>query len=174
MKGHVSAIDRAHDDIAAGDYGMARLRLASYLTSVGYDETLLRRLGELSAAMRDLCQAGRYWIGSSAEGESVERAIAAFVRINGGDKRRILTALPRAVQRVAFETLPSVAQARLREIGLEQSLGRLPMPDDQMPMGWRAWMGGAISVALGLGIVGIFVVGIGTVVYWITMTLLGG
>jgi hypothetical protein len=121
----MSAINRADQDIEHGDYGMARIRLASYLNTKGYDPALLDRLGQLSYDMRDPVQAGRYWLASNAQGEHIESAIKAFLRHTGSNAHSIAAQLPPPVRYVPPDSLPSVARERVRRFGLEETLQRI-------------------------------------------------
>jgi hypothetical protein len=116
----MSAIERANQDIERGDYGMARVRLASYLNAKGYDADMLNRLGEISFEMHDPSQAGRYWLASSADGEHVEQAVAAFMDRMGKDSRSAVSRLPRAVREAPTGALPPVAKDRMRRLGLDE------------------------------------------------------
>lgn len=112
------AIERAEADYQAGDYGMARQRLASLLASRGYSNDLLIRLGEISWAMHDHEEAGRYWIASTAQGDEVEQAIAAFIAFHGPDPRQLVAQLPAAVRLKDPYGYPEAARRRLESLGL--------------------------------------------------------
>ncbi len=112
------AIERAEADYQAGDYGMARQRLASLLASRGYSNDLLIRLGEISWAMHDHEEAGRYWIASTAQGDDVDRAIAAFIACHGPDPRQLVAQLPAAARLKDAYGYPEAARRRLEMLGL--------------------------------------------------------
>ncbi len=120
----MSAIERAEQDVERGDYGMARVRLASYLNAKGYDADMLNRLGQISFEMHDPSQAGRYWLASSADGEHVEQAVAAFMDRMGKDSRSAVSRLPRVVREAPTGALPPVAKDRLRRLGLDEALSK--------------------------------------------------
>jgi hypothetical protein len=120
----MSAIERAEQDVERGDYGLARVRLADYLNSKGYDAGILDRLGRISYEMHDLSQAGRYWLASTAEGPHVEDTVAAFVGRTGTDPRVTVSRLPRVVREAPMSALPSIAKDRLRRLGLDEALGK--------------------------------------------------
>lgn len=163
----MSAIERADRDLERGDYGMARERLASYLNSKGYDPAMLERLGQLCYEMRDLAQAGRYWLASSAEGEHVEQAVAAFVRRSGTERAFIAAQLPRAVLETTPDSLPPVALERVRRLGLEALIGKPARGRGSC----ETTRGDLVCVTIGVlvaALVGLaFVVGLGTIVRWL-------
>jgi hypothetical protein len=107
-----------------GDYGMARVRLASYLNSKGYGADVLQRLGQISIEMHDVSEAGRYWIASTAQGERVEQAVETFIRQAGSNPDSVVPRLPRAVREAPTTALPAIAKERLRRHGLEEALSK--------------------------------------------------
>ncbi|MBU0616924.1 MAG: hypothetical protein KKI02_04335 [Planctomycetes bacterium] len=167
----MSAIDRADQDVQHGDYGMARIRLASYLNTKGYDPALLSRLGQLSYDMRDLAQAGRYWMTSSAEGENVESAIKAFLRHTGNDPFSIAAQLPPAVRQIPPDSLPGVARARVQRFGLKETLERAARAPRKRRSAARGKIvtvtGGAVGLLVVLLMITIFVVGLTVIVGWL-------
>ncbi len=166
----MAAIERANEDIERGDYGMARVRLASYLSSKGYDSELLKRLGEISFEMHDLAQAGRYWLASSAEGEQVEEAVASFVRYSGGDSRAAVCQLPRVVREAPMSVLPERARERLRRLGLEDILSSWNPAEAQRSagdVGWRVKALVLLSLVGFVGLLGVALVGGWTIMHWL-------
>ena len=166
----MSAIERAEQDVERGDYGLARVRLAGYLNSKGYDAEILDRLGRISYEMHDPSEAGRYWLASTAEGPQVEGAVAAFVGRTGSDARVTVSKLPRAVREAPMSALPPIAKDRLRDLGLDEVLSQWGTLERRphRSSGWRCWLGVALILLLvAVGIV-VLCVGIGTILSWIS------
>lgn len=132
----MSAIERAEHDLSQGDVGLARVRLASFLSTNGYDPAILVRLGDLSHRMQDLREAGRYWLLSSAEGEHVEQAVTLHCASCGNNAHQIICGLPRVCLLDATEDYPDAARRRIAQRGLADEIRRLvaqrrvkPRPD---------------------------------------------
>ena len=160
----MSAIERAEQDVERGDYGLARVRLASYLNAKGYDADMLNRLGEISFEMHDPSQAGRYWLASTAEGPQVEEAVAAFVGRTGIDARVTVSRLPRAVREAPMSALPPVAKDRLRDLGLDETLSQWGTLE-RHPAAGSGWLAVPLIILALVGIV-VFCIGIGTITSW--------
>ncbi len=139
----MNAIDRANRDLEQGDHWLARQRLASYLSSKGYDPDLLAQLGNISYDMHDAYAAGRMWLTSTAEGERVEEAIAKFIERAGHGPQQIASQLPRAVRLTSLDEYPPSAQARLRRLGLEKGIIWRP-PPAQPPL--SKWIRRAVTL----------------------------
>jgi hypothetical protein len=99
-------------DLARGDLGSARRRLASAVGSGAYDPELLARIAELSVRMGDPVQAGRYWLLTPSTGQEVEAAIEAFARQCHHDGRTMAWELPRFG--------PATWRARRRRAGVPE------------------------------------------------------
>jgi hypothetical protein len=112
----VKALDRVERDIARGDLGSARRRLASFIGSAPYDPETLARVGDLCALMQDPLQAGRFWFLSSREGAEVESAIESFAA--SLDDGRLVWELPRFRGREGT-VFPQVVVERLRRHGVD-------------------------------------------------------
>ncbi len=162
----MSGWESAQHDVARGDYGMARQRLASYLNSKGYDADVLKRLGQMCFDMHDPRQAGRYWLASSAEGVDAELAIESFIRDAQQQPRLLLARLPRAVREADFASLPPVAQDRLRQFGLDTVVGK-PAPKVEQSWSWGARLISAFGFIVLLLLAGLSCVGFHTVIGWI-------
>ncbi len=117
-----TVITRAREDEQRGDLGRARRRLKSLLRHTGYDPDLLAELGRISYEMRDLFEAGRYWLTSGATGDDVDRAIEAFIRQAGGKPESVRSQLPRVMRLASAEKYPAVVQQRLQELGLMEAV----------------------------------------------------
>lgn len=161
----MSAIERANQDVERGDYGMARVRLASYLNAKGYDADMLNRLGEISFEMHDPSQAGRYWLASSADGEHVEQAVAAFMDRMGKDSGSAVSRLPRAVREAPTGALPPVAKDRLRDLGLDETLSRWGTLE-RRPAAGPGWLAVAVIILVLVAAVVVACIGIGTIFSW--------
>ncbi|MCW5776592.1 MAG: hypothetical protein KIS87_09150 [Phycisphaeraceae bacterium] len=119
MGGTMSAHERARQDVEAGDYGMARLRLGSYLSSVGYDPATVSMLARICWDMGDPAEAGRFWLLSEDVGPDVDAAIEAFVRRAGASPAQLLSALPHWARAQKIGDYPTSVAARLRGLGIE-------------------------------------------------------
>jgi len=71
-------------DIAAGDLGAARRRLASYIRSVGFSAEMCERIARISVMMRDPAEAGRWYFAIDSSDPEAEGAISVFVESCGG------------------------------------------------------------------------------------------
>ena len=114
------ALERAERDVAGGDLGAGRTRLASLLASNGYDAEIIGRLGRLCLQMGDRAEAGRYLLLSTEVGEEVEGAIATFLRLHRHDPRQVLRQLPRFA-RNSWDRLPEVVHKRLQAVGVAEA-----------------------------------------------------
>ena len=133
-----TAIQRAKQDEAAGDLGMARARLCGYLNSKGYDADLLAEIGRLSFDIQDLYHAGRYWLTSSAVGPDVDRAIAHFLGSTSRKPQYVVAELPRVCRFSELSGYSPPVQERLRKLGLDCAiLWRPRRPSTGSPM--RRW-----------------------------------
>lgn len=122
----MTALERAEEDVARGEYWLARRRLESYLQSKGYEPKILARLGEISYEMKDSYAAGRAWLLSIAEGEHVEAAIETFVKHAGGDAEQITSALYRCAWPTDMTACDAIVQARIERFGLKKAMVRGP------------------------------------------------
>lgn len=138
----MSVVERADQDIAEGNHWLARQRLASHLSSSGYDAELLARIGQIAHSMHDAFNAGRFWLTSNAEGAHVEEAVAVFIGHVGNDAKQIAASLPRAARLPALTSYPPMVQARLRRLGLDAAVTAsspsTPAAKVRMPWGMRA------------------------------------
>jgi len=164
----MGALERAERDIERGDYGLARLRLVSYLSTQGYDPDLLARLGRIAYDMHDPFAAGMYWLTSTAEGPEVEEAIAAFRRRSGHTPTQIVSQLPRMLRMAGIHAYPKIVQDRLFRLGLDEAILFTPGPPRDAPVAkWKER--GCLAVALLVLVAGItvFIVGLGVVSIWL-------
>jgi len=165
----MSVVERANRDIAEGNHWLARQRLASHLSSGGYDPELLVRIGEIASAMHDAFNAGRFWLTSSAEGAQVEEAVAVFIKHVGSDVKQIAASLPRACRLPALTSYPSIVQARLRRLGLDAAVIALspstPAAKERLSWSMRALVLVVAAVTLFCGIA--VCVGISTIFDWL-------
>ena len=164
----MSALERAQEDIQRGDYGLARQRLTSLLVNKGYDAELAARIGWLSYDMRDLYQAGRYWLLADAEGGQVDEAIDLFLKRSGSEPRVIVGQLPRTLRLSNLDDYPEPVRRRLRRLGLEEAMVLAARSD---PGASRAsWSDRATTIgclAAALGLLAILLIGLGTLVHWL-------
>jgi len=112
--------ERVQQDVARGDYGLARTRLLSHLQQQGYSADLLARIGRLSFDMHDLTNAGRYWLISNAEGPEVDAAVRAFADRCGCNAGNMVSQLPQAFRQKPMASYPPVVQARLGRFGIDE------------------------------------------------------
>lgn len=162
-----SALERAEQDLERGDYGLARQRLTSYLSTEGYDPQVMARIGQISCDMHDMFQAGRFWLLSSAAGDVVEDAVARFIRDAGSEPRAIVGQLPRVARLCSLDDYPDVVQERLRRFGLDEAIvfaGRAAAKGGSRTWGDRAIITGCLITAVLLAV--IFLIGVGAIVSW--------
>ena len=163
----ISALQRADQDLECGDYGLARQRLTSYLSTEGYDPHVMAQIGQISCDMHDMFQAGRFWLLSSAAGEVTEDAISRFIRDAGSEPRAIVGQLPRAARLCSLEDYPDLVQERLRRFGLDEAIvlaGRAAAKGGSKTWGDHAMLTGCLITGVLLLVV--FLIGLGTVVSW--------
>jgi|GEM_PF-3441386 len=122
----MTALERAEEDVARGEYWLARRRLESYLQTKGYDPQVLARLGEISHEMKDTYAAGRAWLLSTATGEHVEAAIETFVKHAGAGPEEIAACLYRSAWPADITACDAIVQARLERFGLKEAIVRGP------------------------------------------------
>jgi len=118
----MTALDRAEQDLERGEHWLALQRLASYISSTGYDPQVLERIGRIAYEMHDSYTAGRWWLASTAGGEEVERAIQTFITHAGRDPRQVAWQVPAAVRLCPLDAYPDSVQDRLRQLGLDKSI----------------------------------------------------
>ncbi|MBU0640966.1 MAG: hypothetical protein KKB50_19050 [Planctomycetes bacterium] len=168
----MSALERAAEDIERGDYGLARRRLHSYLSTKGYDADVLERIGQLCNDMHDPHEAGRFWLVSCAGGERVERAIALFCKQGGSDPKSVVAQLPRFCRQPSLDLYPAPARERLRRLGLAEALTATAREAEEFHTRTsRMKWGGRILVTLLLAVLAFglvcFVVGASRVFSWL-------
>jgi len=162
----MGAKERAQIDIEGGDYGRARQRLASYLTSKGYDPRILAQLGDLSHDMHDYFQAGRFWLLSDAEGEHVEFEISSFIAGTGGGAKQIVSHLPRSARMASLDAYPPIALERLRRLGLDDVVLILKRRPDPQRVTWRERALTLMCVLVAVWFLFVFIVGCERVFSW--------
>jgi hypothetical protein len=118
----VGALERADEDVARGDLGSARRRLASFVASGEYRPDVLARVGNLCLTMGDPVEAGRWYLLSSAEGTDVEHAVRRFVDTCGGNPAQALATLPHFRRRSDFAQYAGAPRARIEQFGLSAPL----------------------------------------------------
>lgn len=163
---------RVEQDLARGDFGMARTRLLSHLQQQGYSAGLLSRIGRISFDMHDLFNAGRYWLLSDAQGAEVDAAIAAFADRCGGIAGNMVAQLPQAFRKKPMASYPPPVQVRLRRLGVtEQHLKAGPDKAALFGTGstnsmWVNWAGLVLLAGAVLFSIVSLAVGAYTVVRW--------
>jgi hypothetical protein len=114
----VSALKRAEQDVARGDLGSARRRMASFVVSADYEPDVLARLGDVCRAMGDPVEAGRWYLLSSADGPEVDEAVGRFVAACRGVPSHVAAALPHFRRRWDVGIYAGSARARVDRYGL--------------------------------------------------------
>jgi hypothetical protein len=162
----MSALERAEADIIAGNYGLARMRLESYVSSEGYDAALLSRIGQICYDMHDPFNAGRMWVVSPAQGEHVDRAIDFFLKSAHHDPRQAAGQILPGARRPSLDDYPPKVQERLRQLGLAEAVieGKTTMTPRKRA--FRDRMAVGVFMAIALACVGSCVVGLKTIVSW--------
>lgn len=165
----MNAIKKAEGDIQRGDYGSARRRIESYIMVKGYDAELMAKLGQISFEMRDLFNAGRHWLVSTAEGEHVERAIQNFIESAGKHPNQIASEVLRAARLSSIEKYPALVQERLRRLGLAVAIiaaAKKPVPAREQ-LGLLGKVIVTLCVILFVGFICIFGVGLQVIIRWL-------
>jgi hypothetical protein len=111
-------------NIAAGDLGTAKTRLASYLTSHGYDPHLCGRIGDICRDMRDPVEAGRWYLVSDYADDQIEKEVHAFVLRHGHRIEQMMTALPSACRLDDIDSYPDVPRDRLTRLRANESIAK--------------------------------------------------
>lgn len=165
----MSALERAEADILAGNYGLARMRLESYVSSKGYDAALLSRIGQICYDMHDLFNAGRMWVVSPAQGEQVDRAIDFFLKAAHHDPRQAAGQLLPAARRPSLDDYPPKVRERLRQLGLAEAVTeghRHKISITARKRAFRDRVAVVIFMAVVIVCVGSCIVGLKTIVSW--------
>ena len=165
----MNALERAKSDLQAGNYGLARQRLESYVGAKGYDPELMARIGQLCFDMHDPFNAGRMWIVSAAQGEHVERAIDAFMSVSGRDCRQAAFMILSAARLPAISDYPIGVQGRLRNRGLDVAIVNACRCKKAAAPNQRTFVkriAGVVFVAVLLAFVGSCIVGVKTIFSW--------
>ena len=165
----MSALERAEEDIRAGDYGRARRRLESYLSAKGYDADIMNRLGQISYDMHDLFNAGRHWLVGTMQGEHVDRSIDIFVRASGGKPQQIATQVVRAARLDSIEHYPEAVQQRLSRLNLGAALAAAAPKAAKKPeeSGLAVKVIKLIVILVCLAGLCVFIAGLQTVYHWL-------
>jgi len=164
----MSALERAEDDIRQGDLAMARQRLTSLLDARGYDPGLAARIGRIALDMHDPFEAGRFWLLSDAVGAEVEHCIDVFVRRAGGKPEAMVRYFSRGLRVSDVDLYVAVARERIARYGLHATLLTI-RPRDQSFAGTSRAAGKLFSLGCFLLVallIGVFAVGVVTVVGW--------
>ncbi len=166
----LSVHERVRRDLERGDHWLARQRLASFLSTKGYDPDVLVQLGKISYEMHDAYEAGRMWLTSTACGEEAERAIGVFVARARSGPRQVALQLPRAARLADLDAYPPIVQERLTRLGLQGLVlnvdehGKVLIPT----IGWWGWVPSCVFLALALCFVGSCCVGAVRIFSWVT------
>lgn len=121
----MDGLQRAVRDILAGELGLARQRLESYVTTRGYHPDIMGRLGQVCFDMKDRFNAGRHWMLSSAQGQDVDDAIEFFMRSTGRIPEQAINSFSRRARLPGAELYPPVVQERLRRYQLDSKIARV-------------------------------------------------
>jgi hypothetical protein len=164
-----TGIDRARDDVSAGELWRARDRLRGVLQNDPANQQALDLLGEVYWQMGDFPQAGRFWCLTERADERAAEAWRAFERsrpelrdrLRSVPARKPVAAYPPAVRDRLAEL-----QAQATRAGVEWEPGealRRPRGPRDPGAGGYGWRGEAIAIALLAVVVGVWVVGFATV-----------
>jgi len=163
--------ERVQQDLARGDFGLARMRLLSQLQQQGYSADLLARIGRISLDMHDLANAGRYWLLSNAQGPEVDAAIQVFADRCGGIAGNMVSQLPQALRQKPMASYAVEVQERLGRFGINESC--LVSGSSESGFGQllvRTWRDKALDLFLGalfLGGLISMIVGVCTITQWL-------
>jgi hypothetical protein len=153
-------IDRARDDLAAGELWRARDRLRGVLQNDPANQEALDLVGEVYWQMGDRPQAGRFWALTERSDERAAQARAAFEAAlpNLRDRLRAVPA------RQPVDAYPAAAREWLAQLQAEATragidwkprtgLRRPRKPRDRSEsVGWMGEVAGCLVVAVFLGI----------------------
>lgn len=170
----MSAIERAEQDVADGDLGMARQRLESYLQTQGYCDDVLRRLGRICQDMKDPCAAGRFWLLSGEDSPEARQAIELFIRRAQANPGQVFSQLPSNVLTVPKEKFPDVVRTRLEHYDLAERFDTRRKRHARNRTGTARWSDKLISAVLTAMAVLMFIsliVGVITVFRWLLSLL---
>jgi len=165
----MGAIERAMQDVEAGQHWLARQRLRSYLITNGYDADVLATIGRISYDMHDEFDAGRMWLLSSATGPEVDAAIETFVARAGTHPNDIASQLPRSVRLSVIEQYPELVRTRIERYGLATAI--VDVPTTRNENGELGWLGNVVVTTV--AIVGllfaiiVFVAGLQSLGEWV-------
>ncbi len=154
----------ARQDVERGDHWLARQRLASHLSTCGYDPEVLSELGQICLAMHDANAAGKYWLASPVSGAKVDDAVQTFVSHAGTSPAQIASALPPAVRRAAIDALPDAARQRIAALGLENAILEARRRKSARLDVSNARNSNRVGIVLFVIVVAMFVTGVFTVV----------
>lgn len=177
---HASVFERAESDMRRGDYGMARQRLLSYLSQKGYDPQLLARIGRIAYKMKDMQEAGRWWLLSDACGAEVEQTISSFVVNRNLSIGQIMEELPVWARLDGIDEYPQVVQHRLKRFESELPIKRGSEYDETCWTSGSVWRN-ALDTVLKIPVL-LFIlflvaslgVGAVSIISWLFDLLLGG
>lgn len=154
-------------EIAAGRLWRAREILASVVSQHISDAVVLERYGFILDQLGDKLEAGRFYFLSGVRKAAYAESIEIFrSRAMRHGTANLLAQLPAAAKRAGLDTLPAVAVAELRELGVSESELRRrhpPAKPPQQPTVLKSWVAGLILATFGL----IFVAGILTIGGWL-------
>ncbi|MBY0588313.1 hypothetical protein K2X85_14140 [bacterium] len=111
-----AVLEKARRDREQGQLWLARKRLASYISSSGYDHLVLDLLGEVCYEMGDFPAAGRYWFFVELRNDRQRDAVAVFLRQAGRRPEQIGKYWPTKLRYVRLEKLPADARDRLAAV----------------------------------------------------------
>ena len=144
-------LDRVRADLDRGDHWLARQRLESHLSTVGYDAEILSKLGDIASAMHDGFAAGRYYLTSASEGPNVDTAVATLVRHLRSDPKHIAAQLPHVIRTVNPDRFPEAAVRRIRDLNLQAAIKKTQRGDPSKKsheQGGRVGMVVAVLIAV--------------------------
>ncbi|GAB5405951.1 MAG: hypothetical protein Aurels2KO_41820 [Aureliella sp.] len=132
-----STIAKAKLEADDGRLWRAREILTSSIPNYGYSKLLMRQLAEISIAMGDDIDAGKYLLLSTDHPDATEcTLIATFLsRASGSNYQMLLSRFPKAARLVQREEYPEYLRSLLCDLGAPATLDTLqelpPEPDSR-------------------------------------------
>jgi hypothetical protein len=170
----VRCIERATADIDAGRLWKARDRLRGGFVTAPAHQELLNLLGDVLFRMGDLPEAARFWLLTDRRDERVMQAEAALRERCGHRASSLACALP---VKASIGEYPERVQDWLRELRTEaEAEGQVDFDRrwgrPAAHVHGRASSRSILAVALGIGLVGTFMLGVVTVIWlvWSAIT----
>ena len=115
-------LEKAEQELSAGNLWRAKEILQGSLPSAGYNVELFEKLGVVLLRMGDLPDAGKFLFLSGVSKPEYEKAISIFLRKYGKRPYNFLQTLPHTARLSKISEYPEAVAAKLRELNLPEIL----------------------------------------------------